>query len=277
MSFFEKLLVFMESEMTEPTLYGWFHILSLVLLAVATFAVIRLFKGRSERAVSRFAMVVWIVLVLLEVYKQIVFTLEYENGMVEYDYQWYAFPYQFCSTPMYVLPLVAFLKEGRVRDGAIAYMSTFSLFAGFAVMLYPADVYVSTIGINIQTMIHHGSQILLGVFFIFRYCSRHSVKYFLRGVGVFAVTVAIALVMNVAVFNIFESLAIDETFNMFYISPYFDCTLPVLSGVYTAVPYPLFLIVYIFGFTFAGALVLYLVRLALVAVLRFYEKKRITA
>ena len=35
---------------------------------------------------------------------------------------------------------------------------------------------------------------------------------------------------------------------MFYVGPYFDCTLPLLSIVYPKVPYICFILLYILGF-----------------------------
>ena len=36
------------------------------------------------------------IMLIFEIYKQVIFT--YQVG----HYQWYAFPFQFCSTPMYL-------------------------------------------------------------------------------------------------------------------------------------------------------------------------------
>lgn len=273
MNFLEKLLVFFSREMQTPSLYGWFHIMFLVLVVGSIALLVKFFKNKSEKAVSRFVLIVWIVIVILEVYKQLVFTYSYgENGIVG-DYQWYAFPFQFCSTPLYVLPFIAFLKDCRLRDAAIAFMASFSLFAGIAVMLYPGDVFMPTIGINIQTMIHHGSQVVLGVFFGVNYFKRFSIKYFSRGIVMYSVGVILAMIMNIVVYKIFVANGIDETFNMFYISPYFSCTLPVLSAIYPAVPYPVFLVIYIIGFTIAAAAVTSIVYFSTLGIKRLYEKR----
>ena len=42
---------------------------------------------------------------------------------------------------------------------------------------------------------------------------------------------------------------------MFFISPHFDCTLPVLSIIYPKVPYIGFLIIYILGFSIVAGIV----------------------
>ena len=40
-----------------------------------------------------------------------------------------------------------------------------------------------------------------------------------------------------------------EPFNMFFISPYYECPLPVLSIIHEAAPYVVFLLVYVVGFS----------------------------
>ena len=135
------------------------------------------------------------------------------------------------------------------------YMATFSLFAGLAVFVYPNDVFIETIGINIQTMIHHGSQIVFGIFFASYFRKKLNLKRFLSSIAVFAVFCSIAIILNIIIHHAFIANGIDETFNMFYISPYYPCTLPILSTVYEKVHYSLFIILYIFGF----ALVAYII------------------
>ena len=49
---------------------------------------------------------------------------------------------------------------------------------------------------------------------------------------------------------------LQETFNMFYISPYFAGTLPVYSNVQAIVPFPFCTIIYFAAFSLAAYLVL---------------------
>ena len=243
-----------------PASYGIFHIISLLcVIGVTVFLCIR-FSSCSDKTLRRIALISWIIVLVLEIYKQLVFTVSLEDSEFVYDFQWYAFPFQFCSSPLYVLPFIAFLPSEKYRDVFIGFMATFSLFAGIAVMLYPGDVFIRTIGIDIQTMVHHGSQVALGIFFAVHFMKRQeraSLKRFCVGaVATFTAMLIIAMVMNIIVYHAFLANGIDETFNMFYISPYFDCTLPVLSGVYATVPYPVFLAIYIIGFSFVAAIIL---------------------
>ena len=248
MNFLIKFYNLMTLTMQEPSNFGWFHLVCIVAIILSTVAVCKLFKDSSDKTVRRISAIVWGVIALFEIYKQLIFGFEW-------DYSWYAFPFQFCSSPLYILPIIAFAKNEKLREFCIAYMMTFSLFAGLAVFCYPNDVFVETIGINIQTMVHHGSQILMGVFYIVRYRAKLTCKFFVGGIWVFVSMVFIAMLMNICVYHILSAAKIYETFNMFYISPYFDCTLPLLSLIWGRIPYFLFVMLYFFGFILCALIV----------------------
>lgn len=255
MNGFEKFIDSLSSTMQTPTNYGWFHLMFVGIIVLTTILLCLFFRNCSEKAVKRIALIGWLIMLVLEIYKQLVFSFNNENGVAKWDYQWYAFPFQLCSTPLFVLPFIAFAKSGKgTQDACMSYMSTFSLFGGIAVFLYPNDVFVSTIGVNIQTMVHHGLQIVLGIFFLVYNRKRLNFKFFLKGVIVFCITFATALAMNF-IFHTF----VNETFNMFYISPYYACHLPLLSVIYANVPYVVFLLIYFIGFVLA-AFVIYLIQ-----------------
>ena len=256
MTLFEKILYFLDAKMTTPTLYGIFHIISLLLVVFVTAFLILKFRNASDKTFRRIVLVFWIIILLLEIYKQINYTFRYNDGDPYWDYQWYIFPFQFCSTPMYALPMVAFLPRGKVRNAFIAFLCYFSLVAGIAVLLYPADVFIETIGINIQTMIHHGSQVALGIYFAVYKRKEISIKFLTLGVGVLLGFIATALLLNVVFYNWMSSVGIDETFNMFYISPYYNSTLPVFSALQPLLPYPIFLFLYVFAMLVGGFAVL---------------------
>lgn len=260
MTFFEKTVAFLNSEMECPETFGVFHIASFLIMAVLTSAAVMYFRNKSERDISRLALIAWIIILVFEVYKQFVYTFEYEDGELVREYSWYIFPFQFCSTPMYLLPLVAFLREGRVRDSALFFLGSYGLFAGLAVMVYPGNVFTETIGVDIQTMVHHGLQTALGVLFAVRYMRYNTKRRFLFSSAVFGVVLFIAFMLNVTLYPYLISRGIDTSFNMFYISPYTDCNLPILSALQPILPYPVFLAVYIVGFASAAWITVSLVR-----------------
>ena len=251
MNVFEKVIYFLQGEMPTPTNYSLFHIISMLLIVGLTVFLCIKFKDCSNKTFRKILLIAWIVMVVFEIYKQIVFSFNWDGNQVVWDYQWYAFPFQMCSTIMYVLPFILFMKDGVVKDACMAYLCTFSLFAGITVFFYPNDVFISMIGINIQTMVHHGMQVVLGIFLLVYNRHRLNWKYYLKGIVVFLIMLTIANVLNI----ILNPKVMSESFNMFYVSPYRDCTLPILSMIYEKTPYIVFLLCYAIGMLLAGALV----------------------
>lgn len=254
----EKFIDSLMGLMEPPTSYGWFHILFVVLIiALIVFLCVK-FRDSSEKSVNTICLIGWSIMVLFELYKQIVFSFDGSSGVGVWDYQWYIFPFQLCSTPLYLLPFIIFLKEGKVRDSVIAYMMTFSLFGGLATFVYPEQVFVKLIGINIQSLVHHGLQIALGIFLFAHNRKRVNVKFIVKGFIVFAIMMAIALTLNIVVYNIFTARGIGDTFNMFYIGPYFDCSLPLLSIMYPYMNKILFIILYFVCFCLIAVIMYYI-------------------
>ena len=260
MKFFQIIYDALNVNMETPPSYGTFHIVSIILtliLAVLHSATLKNSKDKTARAVTA---VIWLVMVFFELGKQILFGLIKTESGFAWDYYWYFFPFQFCSSPLYVLPIVAFAKDSKFRDAAIVFMATFSVFAGTCVYVFPGDVFLWFTFINVQTMIHHGIQIFFGACLAFRYRDKLNLKNLARATGIFAALCVIALVLDVVSYNVFPLIGINETLNMFFISPYFDCTLPLLSEIYKLVPYPVFLCIYVFGFMLCAGLVMLIMK-----------------
>ena len=260
----EKLLLVLGEKMTKPAIFGAWHIVSLVLtIAFAVFLVAK-FKDCSDATLRRILLAVWLVMLLFEVYKQVhsAFHTEYYEAwnFTYWEYSLWSFPFQFCSTPIYLLPFIIFAKEGKFRNAISAYMVTLSLFAGLIVMIYPGDVFSSTISINIQTMVHHGLQLAIGIFLTAHNRHKLNKRFFAWALIVFAVFAVLALVFNVAMYYVKPEAPV----NMFYISPFVPCTLPVLSAVYASVPFPVYAVVYVLGFALVAA-VIYAIEKGIVA------------
>jgi len=258
MDFWGTIIQILDTEMTTPTLYGWFHLLSWFLTLGAAALLCVLHKRRpSEQRVRRVVFGVALAVFILEIYKMLSFSFSYEGGEVLFDFQWYAFPWQFCSTPMYAGLLTGIFRKGKIHDALCAFLATYAIFAGAAVMVYPGDVFMSTVGINIQTMICHGSMITVGIYLWYSGYVKAAHKTILKALCVFAAAIGVAIVLNEIAY-LSGLLEAGHYFNMFYISPHCDPHLPVYSDVQRLVPYPFCLFIYIGAFT----LVAYLIVLA---------------
>lgn len=256
----------LEAEMETPTLYGVFHIAAFLIIIAASVLLSVLGKDSKDKTFRRICLVFWIMYFLFEAYKQTIYSFNYNDGRPYWDYQWYAFPFQLCSSPLYVLPFVFLSKEGsNVRRAAVGYMATYVFFAGAAVMAYPGDVFVRTIGINIQTMFWHGSQVILGSFFLTRHRRELNRRFFVSAVVGFLIMVGVAMALNMTIPNF-----TDETFNMFFISPKFPSTLPILSAIWPVVPWPVFFLIYLVGYTLAALIVFFAAK----GIIKISDKKK---
>lgn len=261
-----KILEFLNSEMTTPVAYtgletSWFHYLSLILTAIVFYFLLKMFKKGDIPKIKKTILILGIVMLLLEVYKQIIFTYQ------ENHYQWYAFPFQFCSTPMYLYIILGFTKNKKIASYLVAFLATYGTFAGVAVMLYPSSVFVPTIGINIQTMVHHGLIAAVGLALLLTSVPINY-KTLLKGMSVFVILVTIAYMMNI-LFNVFIDTA---TFNMFFINPKYGTEIPVLSMIEPNVPHFIFLIVYVLGFSLMALLMLLIASVARKVVFKKHEQ-----
>ncbi|MDY0210797.1 MAG: YwaF family protein [Acholeplasma sp.] len=249
----ETLLNFLNLKMKTPVAYtsfetSWFHYLSLLLMIIGILIFTKLFKRTSSTTLKQILLVVGLLMIVLEIYKQIIYTYEAK------DYQWYAFPFQFCSTPMYLYVLYGLTKNQKLETHLLAFLSTYGTFAGLAVMFYPSTVFIDTIGINIQTMVHHGFMAIIGVSLLLSK-PLFSLRTMVNALKVFLMLVVIAISLNL----LFNQFVHDGAFNMFFINPNFDNQLPILSLLDPYLPHPIFVLVYIIGFSFVSYLTLLLV------------------
>ena len=266
MNFFEKILQIFNAKMPIPQAWGWFHLLFWG-LSIGTAVLLCVFhkKDKPDR-VRKVVLTVAILVIILEVYKQINFSF---GSGTTFNYQWYAFPFQFCSTPMYVGLLAGLIKKGKVHDALCAYLATYAMFAGLITLSIPNDIYIDTIGINIQTSVCHGSMISVAIYLFYSGHVKLQHKTILKAMSVFACTMGIAMILNEVAYR----AGIRETFNMFFISPHCEPSLLVYKDVQAVVPFPFCTMIYFLGFTFAA----YLVLLAVIGISKlcnlFYKKK----
>ena len=118
MNSFEKVLYMLQAQMERPEPYGWFHLMWIAFTVISLLILFLYRKKYSNKQLKLVLGVYGIVALLLEVTKQIIWSFEYDeaSNLVTWDYQWYAAPFQLCTTPIFVSIICLFLKEGKVRN-----------------------------------------------------------------------------------------------------------------------------------------------------------------
>lgn len=269
--FWSRMLEILDTSMTTPPSYGWFHLLFFI-ASIAVGVLMCIYLKDTEKYAPRVVLITAVTVILLEVYKMINFGFSYEDG-ISYSFPWGSFPFQFCSTPMYVGLLAGLIRRGAVHRSLCAYLATYAMFAGLCVMIYPNDVFIETVGINIQTMICHGSMLTIGIYLLGSGYVKAEHKTILRALPVFCTAVVIAFCLNEWAYR--TGMLEEHFFNMFYFSPHADPHLPLYSNVQNAlgVDNPLSFIIYVAGFTLAAYLVLLIAMGVRAAILRKVSAK----
>ncbi len=182
---------------------------------------------RSVRLWNRFFFVTGMILLGSEAGKQLLLTFSVGKG----HYLWWYFPFQLCSIPMYLLPLLPFLK-GEKRRCVLAFLSTFTLLGAMAVFLDTSGMHYALSILTVHSYLWHVVLILSGLAAGFclvresgrgrvpasRYPSpftqnaRLSWRTFLHAALLYGMLCLVATVLNL-------TLSRFGTINMFYISP----------------------------------------------------------
>jgi hypothetical protein len=206
---------------------------------------------RGERSLRMTLVAFGVGLLLLEIGKQIVYSYSPTEG---WAYNWDRFPFQFCSTPIYIALLAMCLPPSRVRQALLCFLATYSPVAGCAVLFYPSpDVFHEILFLDVHTMLWHGAMLAFGLYLWLTEAVKPSLKTALMAAAVYLPLPCIALALNEL--EIATGFAGDFTFNMFYVARDGRCSIPVLSWIQANMPYPVFFISYVLTLGFGGGLV----------------------
>ena len=263
MNFVEKILYVLQTEMTTPKPWGWFHLMW-VFLVIASLAILfGLRKKYSDKQLKIVLGVYGIIALILEVTKQVIWSFNYDvaTNVVTWDYQWYAAPFQLCTTPIFASIICLFLKEdSKLRNSLLSYMAYVTILGSFTTMIIPDSCFTSDILINIHTMWLHCGSLVVSIYLFMSGAVKINEKNLVEAFKVFLVFVLIAEMLNIGIYN--SGILKGETFNMFYISPYFISSLPVFDVIQKSVPFVLYLLIYI-AVIYIGSYVVYLISYAI--------------
>lgn len=235
-----------------PLPLGGYHIAWIIAtLSIAAMLII-LFSDASEKATRIIIASAWALMLVMELLKQVAGNVYVIDEKIVFHYRWDFMPYQFCSTPLYVLPLAAFMREGQKRDTAILFLSTFSVIGGVVVFSIPDSVLSDHIFINFQSMLHHGIQIFIGLYLASRYRRLLTKEQFSYTAFAFLFMSYLAINLNM----LFCEASMSTVVNFFFINPHNRYIPPLLENLgLEKVPYIIFLVGYL-GLFILGAFLL---------------------
>lgn len=247
------IVKFLQSEMEKPGLFSLFHIISLLIIIGITILIAIKYKNCSLKTYKRIIFIIWLVCIVFEILKQITRNFIYGPPLT-FHYDFYHLPFHLCSTMFYVVPILLFTSKDKhplLHEAITGYICFFVFFAGMVVCVYNQFVMTNIIFINIQTMIHHGSQVVLGVFMITWNRKNINLKMYFESLIVLGIFIPLAIIINVLIYPISDGI------DMFYINPYQISYLPVFDKIQEKAGYVVYLILYMISLSVSG-LIMYL-------------------
>lgn len=197
-------------EMTTPRAYGPFHLTFTVVGIALCFLIAWKLRGLGEKGNRILLLSVGGFLILTEIYKQ----LFYYYHIGDRSYQWWIFPFQMCSIPMYLCMIAPLLKPGRLQKGMYGFMTTFNLLGGFMAFIEPSGIVHGYVTLTLHAFIWHMMLIFIGVYLIMS--ERHATtrRDYLFAAITFIALSAVAFTINVLLWNVSGG-----TVNMFFVGP----------------------------------------------------------
>lgn len=276
MSFLEKIILFLQGTMVTPTAYGWFHIMWIFITLLAVIFLSKIGDKNNEKQTKAILLTYGVIALILELLKQIIWSFNYDpiTNLVTWNYEWYSFPFQLCTTPIYVSIICPFVKNKKTKEALLSYMAFITILGSIATIIMPDSCFVEDILVNIHTMWLHCGSFVVSIYLLISNVVAVNIENLKKAIITFLVFVVIALTLNIFIYNI--GILEGETFNMFFISPYFESTLPVFNIIYKYVPYIIFLIIYICIIEL-GAVLVYLMSLLIKKMIHKINNKKIKA
>ncbi len=147
-------------EMEKPQPYGPFHLcwvlIGIVLCALLAWRLRKLKdKGNAILLVS-----IGVFLVICEIYKQLFYFYYIGQG----SYQWWIFPFQMCSVPMYLCILAPLLKKGKLQNGMYHFMMIYNLLGGVMAMIEPSGLMHEYWTLTLHAFIWHTILVFVGLY-----------------------------------------------------------------------------------------------------------------
>ena len=127
-------------------------------------------------------------------------------------------------------------------------------------LIIPEGLYWDYITLTCHSFFWHTTIVVMGVYLIvangYAKSFKNLIKEWIPSAVVFAIATTIAMTLDVLWWFLARPyLPEGTTFNMFYISPFFNSSLPVFRDWQPVLPYPVFFLLYIVAFSIGAAVI----------------------
>lgn len=154
-----------------------------------------------------------LIMAVSEIWKQYCLTFLIGQG----TYNWWYFPFQLCSIPMYLCLLLPWIRSERLRRIFLAFLMDYGLLGGIFAFFDTSGMHYSYLPLTIHSFAWHILLIVLGIAAGLSQYADYSCHGYLGSACCYLFCCLLATLLNVS----FHTLG---TINMFYISPFLPMT-----------------------------------------------------
>ena len=228
--FLQSILRMTAWPMTPPAPYSAFHILLTVFGAGLAFSFARVF-GKKIRSMASpepyFRHILFscgVFLALMELYKQaFLYVIEFQG-----HFDWWYFPFQLCSVPMYICLAAPLLRSGQSFRRAATFLQDFGLLGGIMALAVPPGLMHPYWTMTLHGFIWHFILLFLGLLSCMTGIASHEWRDYAKILPSFFLCCLTACVINIAA-------GPNADADMFYISPFHPSSQPVFHEIACAV------------------------------------------
>lgn len=158
-----------------------------------------------------------------EIWKQLTLTFRINHGA----YDWWYFPFQLCSIPMYIcliLPVISNKKYPHLHQILLTFLMDYCLLAGIFAFFDTSGMHYDYAPLTLHSFLWHILMILIGITAGLTRQADYSLSGYLGGTLLY-----VGLCGAATLFNL--TLCQYGDLNMFYISPHYPMTQVVFSEI----------------------------------------------
>lgn len=239
--------------MTPPRMFSAFHFGITAVFVIPAILLASLSTRWREKTRIRVLTACGWILAVSEIYKQLFYYYIVNGG----QYDWWYFPFQLCSIPMYLCVLLPFVR-GRARKSCFTFMATYSLLGAICALAYPEDMLRAYWPMTIHAFFWHGMLIFISSVIIANRMYGETHRDFADASVLFLILAGIAEIINVVGWHLGT---IPGTYpDMFYITPYVASTQPVARDVAASFGIPAAIVVYLVCVILLSAILFEIIR-----------------
>ncbi len=229
-------------EVSNVNLYYGPYIIFLIIASIIGFLFLTKTINHNEKQIKRTIIIFGIIFLGLETYKQIFLNIIIKRN----TYNWGIFPFQLCSTPIYFC-LASTLCNIKRCNFIYAYLGSYALLGGLSVLVFPMSVFTNNVSMTMLSIVWHALMFVMGLYLIFHQKYGKNFKQFKMATISFLVVTSMAMLMNFVFEQVKRAKGLDAYFNMFYISPYYESNIIIMSDIWKHTNYYVFITIYILG------------------------------